>query len=158
MGYLNYNLEKVASYVMEKQALSVADLVRMGKNAVDKDKALHFAKRLMQRNRALANNDRLRTDKWLKLKHELQPALDLEHGYGVGGSSTKEYYRLLKRIPQGPRRAKEFIEELTSPKFSKANMKILDSDLNSRLIQIPITPEQLSTIAENYILTGRSLV
>ena len=58
MGYLNNQLEKVASSItagMEKQALSIGALLRMGqKAAVRGPKSVsNFAKRLSQRNNAI---------------------------------------------------------------------------------------------------------
>ena len=58
MGYLNYNLEKVASAVeegMEKQALNALQLARMYSKAKSLGKLNHFSKRLVQRAQAAKN-------------------------------------------------------------------------------------------------------
>jgi hypothetical protein len=160
MGYLNYNLEKVASYVMEKQALSVADLVRMGKDAVSKDKALHFIKRLNQRNRALANNEQLRVDKLQDAVNKLGDAATLELRYGKSGSSSNEIGRLRHRLIRdssgivdalmqiGPKTVtkKGPIRELLGVPCGKpqlATALLLDSQ------HVPITSNQLAKIVDN---------
>ena len=58
MGYLNNQLEKVASSItagMEKQALSISALLRMGQKAAVRGpkQVSNFAKRLVQRNKAI---------------------------------------------------------------------------------------------------------
>lgn len=102
MGYLNTQLEKVASAVtdgMEKQALTIADIIRMSRNAVDKGKALHFGKRLMQRNKALANNEMPRLDKFSDAFNKLNDAAELELSFGKAGPNFNELRRLQRRIP-----------------------------------------------------------
>ena len=100
MGYLNYNLEKVASAVeegMEKQALSLGKLVGMGVNAAHRGKLGHFAKRLAQRNQAM---DKVKGARRIAFDKAI-PESQLERAFlGVkNGPASLKARRLGHRVP-----------------------------------------------------------
>ena len=158
MGYLNNQLEKVASAVtvgMEKKALKIADLIRMGKDAVNRGKALHFSKRLAQRNRALANNKALRRARFNQAYANLNDAAELELTFGKVGPNKRELWRLDNRIP---RTGSDTINELTkiTPNTTiPSNMSAYyetPRDYARALLSRPhaqVSAEQLSKIVTN---------
>jgi hypothetical protein len=147
MGYLNYNLEKIASAVegeMEKQALKIGDLVRMGKSAVNSGRSVHFAKRLMQRNRALANpaNISKRTNQFFDAEKKLGDAAYLEKGYGTIGPARRELARLEGRmIPNHS----TVIDSLTLASPDKYGLRSLNNMLSTK--NVPVSPVELSNVA-----------
>ena len=149
MGYLNYNLEKVASAVeggMEKKALRLGDLARMGSKAVTRGKALHFGKRLGQRNKALANKSNIeaRSNQFYDAKSKLGDAAYLEQGYGMIGPNSRALTRLQNRmIPKNS----DAISELTLASPRNSSIKRVNELLSTR--NTPIDSVQLSNVVRN---------
>ena len=106
MGYLTQQLEKVASAVtdgMEKQALSIGALLRMGqKAAVRGPKAVsNFAKRLSQRNNAINKV----TPSRLKALDDANLMEKRLHGLlGSKRGKTGSYYRVGSDVSKAERR------------------------------------------------------
>lgn len=99
MGYLNHNLEKVASVIegeMEKKALNMYQLMRGASSAASRGKLQHYIKRIAQRNNAIKKVAPKRAEAAAKLADEA--ALENQI-LGYKGPVGKEYARLQNRVP-----------------------------------------------------------
>lgn len=99
MGYLNNQLEKVASVIegeMEKKALNMYQLMRGASSAASRGKLPHFMKRIAQRNDAIRKVAPARARAAAKMADEA--ALENQI-LGAKGPVGKEYARLQNRVP-----------------------------------------------------------
>lgn len=136
MGYLNTQLKKVASTIeseMEKQALSLKDLLRMANVAKKSGKFKRFEELINKRNAAI---QKVKGKRWQSLlddvyvgklpREELGTKLNTHvPGYAQQTNAEKTLQALMvnKRIPDLPLNGKVAFEPINADTLARANLK-----------------------------------